>query len=315
MAMRLLSLGLLLLCMTELSFAEKFENDFYKFLLNERQEIPKKVQMQVNKFEYIFISGFMNEGAADYFAENIAILQKIGVPLDAISVLHPSSQNSAIDNLKFIQQNISKKSKKKRVLIGHSKGATETLLFAMKNLTFVQENVQAIFLIQGAFLGSPIADYVLGGGHPIDEQLPVECQIGMNELASLGQDLAEIAYNGLYSLTTEEAKEVWPTDPNEILAIKKILDKKVSYIRSFTEDSHASPALKVSECYLHTYYGENDGAVLLEQQYLPLTGQVIGTLWGLDHSDFVLPWPISSKIPSYRHAFTKALLTNLADSI
>ncbi len=304
-----------LFCMTEFVFARSFEDNFYKFLSSNKQDLSKIEKFNVKKFQYVFITGFMNESAAEYFNNNIETLIKAGVPTKAISILRPSSQQSAVENLTYLQRNLMKPSSKKLVLIGHSKGATELLLFAMKNLAFIQENVQAIFLIQGAFLGSPVADFVLGGGHEIDEQLPVECQISMREIAVIGEDLAHVAYNGLKSLTTEEAEAVWPNDPNELSEIKSILDKKVFYIRSLSEYPTTSEIAKGTECYLQTYYGENDGAVLLNQQYLQVTGSVIGTIWGADHFDFTVPSPISNKDSSYRHAFTKALLTYLSDSL
>jgi len=49
---------------------------------------------------------------------------------------------------------------RKLIVIGHSKGAVESLLVAMKYNRELKDKVSSWVLIQGAFGGSPLSDYI-----------------------------------------------------------------------------------------------------------------------------------------------------------
>ena len=57
------------------------------------------------------------------------------------------------------------------ILIAHSRGACDALTFALREPGFVRDRVEALLLIQGAFGGTGLADYVLGEGEPMDDRM------------------------------------------------------------------------------------------------------------------------------------------------
>ena len=153
------------------------------------------------------------------------------------------------------------------------------MAFALKNSKFVQERVEALFLIQGPFGGTGLADYIAGDGEPIDQQMPLGYRvlgrtIGRMEASFLDDDRHE----AITALSHRASAEFW----NKLLETNgdavPIVAPKTFYVTSHTRPSKHSLALRTTAWYLGTYYGPNDGMVALEDQSLPGLGTVLAVL-------------------------------------
>ena len=83
------------------------------------------------------------------------------------------------------------------MVIAHSRGACDTLAFALRNPRFVADRIQALFLVQGPFGGTGVADYVAGEGPPMDGRMPLGYRvlgraIGRLESQVLGQSKHQV---------------------------------------------------------------------------------------------------------------------------
>ncbi len=290
-------------------FAEWFQ------LYNEGKELPRTVGTKAASFQYAFVCGFLNEFAPGYFGDNRDTLIASGVPEDAIKIYSPYSSDSIEETVEsFLPKRFNKLAQKgKLVLVGHSKGAAEILAFALRNPEFVKENVEAMFLIQGAFGGSGVADYLVGEGHPIDDQWSWYHQFSFEVKSLFGSFLgAFILSDGITSLTHRAAGKYWAqlkkeTSP-ETLAV---VSPKIFYIQSVLNDPEkASSFIRASAEYLHTYYGPSDGLVELKDQMVPWVGTPLVVL-DSDHTGIVVNNPISVAPKRLREAVTKAIATSL----
>jgi len=86
-----------------------------------------------------------------------------------------------------------------------------------------------------------------------------------------------------------------------------ILKDVIYYIRSFEEPKDTVFYIALSNLYLTKNYGQNDGALLVEDQFLAGVGSDLGILNNLDHADMVVPIPYSAKKANIRHAITRAM--------
>src|SRR5262245_59081069 len=131
--------------------------------------LPAAATAAARQYRYVFVAGFLNEGfQIGYFNENRKALVSAGVAPDAIHVVFPRSGNGVEDNVTELRRSIPElaaRGPQKLVLVGHSKGAVEALALVAAEPAFVRARVQAVFLVQGAFGGSGIADYITGSGH------------------------------------------------------------------------------------------------------------------------------------------------------
>ena len=90
----------------------------------------------------------------------------------------------------------------KLVVIAHSRGACDALAFALQHPEFVAEHIHALFLIQGAFGGTALADYVVGEGPPMDRRMPLGHRVAGHALANIeGYLLDHGKHGGLPSLS------------------------------------------------------------------------------------------------------------------
>ncbi len=294
------------------SYAWSFEKKFKEFQQEEKSSLKEDIKSRAAQYHYVFIPGFLNEGMPSYFGDNITALQSVGIKNDSITVLSSSSLTAPLENVHSLQQQIKQlPDSKKLVMIGHSKGAVEALLFAMDNPSFVQKRVQAFFLVQGAFLGSPIADYLAGKGRAVDGRIPFLSRVffyGANFFLS-----RLIVTNGLLALTSHNISEFWYSKNLDLNHINT-LDKKVFYIKSRQNYRYMSTFIDSAGRYLETYYGDSDGLVVLEGQSLSLVGRTIATIDGADHTDLMLSYPISNREKKYRFAFMNTLLSWLVSA-
>ncbi len=276
-----------------------------------RLEIPVEVGRNARGYRYVFIGGLFNEQMPGYFLQNVKELRARGVPQSSIHLVKPDSQQTIPGNAKSVRTEllaIAAQGPERLVLIGHSRGACDALAFALQNPTFVKEHIRALFLIQGPFGGTPVADYVNGEGTPMDRQMPAGYRlmgqaIGRLESGLLGDDRHE----AIASLNRKDSDSFW----NDLLrthrAAVPVVGPKTFYVTSRTGPSHHPLFQRVTGWYLGTYYGPNDGMVALEDQSLPGVGTVLAVL-DVGHTDLTRRFPAARPKHRLRNALVDAII-------
>ncbi len=276
-----------------------------------RLEIPVEVGRNARGYRYVFIGGLFNEQMPGYFLQNVKELRARGVPQSSIHLVKPDSQQTIPGNAKSVRTEllaIAAQGPERLVLIGHSRGACDALAFALQNPTFVKEHIRALFLIQGPFGGTPVADYVNGEGTPMDRQMPAGYRlmgqaIGRLESGLLGDDRHE----AIASLNRKDSDSFW----NDLLrthrAAVPVVGPKTFYVTSRTGPSHHPLFQRVTGWYLGTYSGPNDGMVALDDQSLPGLGTVLAVL-DVGHTDLTRRFPAARHKHRLRNALVDAII-------
>jgi predicted alpha/beta hydrolase family esterase len=258
---------------------------------------------------YVLVAGFLNETMVGYFKDNVSALKKNGVTEDHILVVKPPSKNSIEKNSEFLgsqlQQFISR-GPEPLVIIAHSKGANEVLIWALQNPEFVRDHVRAIFMVQGAFGGSRLADFIEHKGHPVDKNMPEKYRIIFRILELEGRHEGQVSHDGLQSLSSEATTKLWPTLMAQKPPALSLIDRKIFYILGSEDVPHLPLMTKALGSYLTTYYGKNDGVVLVQDQVVQGIGHVLLSTT-VDHMGWFLPRPEGSIPGSQRKAFTNIL--------
>ncbi len=274
-------------------------------------EVPAAVAERARSFRYVFVEGFRNERMPGYFSQNIAELKAHGVLKGAIAVIEPSSGRSMEDNAVAVRARfleIAGSGPEKLVIIAHSRGACDTLAFALGNAPFVRDRVEALFLIQGPFGGSGVAEYVIGRGTPMDRRMPLGPRILGHLAGRLTRAVAGVTgLEILGEMTREASRAFW------ILAIEEHADAiaavgpRTFYIRSEIKPARLRFVRRAIATYLQTYHGASDGMVALEDQALADLGTVIGT-FEAGHSDLTHRFPASKAPRKLRKALIRSIL-------
>jgi pimeloyl-ACP methyl ester carboxylesterase len=302
-------MGGMILIVWQLAFGMG-QNDFEIALRNPTPN-PHAIQ-ELQKYNYFFVAGFLNEFVTDYFGDNRDYLQSHGVNNESIHIFYPSSNGSLYQNADgiYIQlKRLSQTSSKKWVVIAHSKGGFESLLFATKYKDFFLENVEKLHLVQAAF-GSPLADFASGGGHEINGEMPFlpawNCRVSMGLRYLLDHQINR----GIYALTSTQVESTLEHLYTYYSANITAVENKIFYTVSESTANEASYLLYCPSYYLETYYSESDGMILKENQSI----ERIGRIWAelkLDHTDLTLPFPYSNTRAKYRYAFMKLIAEDL----
>ncbi len=250
-------------------------------------------------YHYFFVTGFMNEilqwGLSEYFYDNIKELSRRGIPESNLyRPIYLSSSNTAEENAEDLYKIILEQApgnQKDLVLIGHSMGAQELFLMSLKQRDFIKNRVRAVFLLQGAIGGSPIADYIAGeAGEGTLDKLSLWERWRFQFLTRPGSILRMVVQKGLHSLTRKNAKAFWShiqlSDED-----RQLLNSHLFYIRSKMGPNKMSdilyPIFPILGRYIFLNFGENDGLVLVEDQMTCRFGTPLALLTA-DHADLVL---------------------------
>jgi pimeloyl-ACP methyl ester carboxylesterase len=283
-------------------------------------ELPAAAVKIARAYRYVFIAGFLNEGIQPgYFNQNRLALLDVGVNADAIDIVFPGSGRGIEENAAVLLSTLAvlaAKGPQKLVLIGHSKGAAETLAFIVAAPVFVREHVQAVFMVQGAFGGSGVADFVRGTGQQLDGRMPRFQREAFRLAAKAGMLLDGQLDAGFDSLSRQRATALWdrllPADQGTGESrLPAGLGNRIFFVRSQRSPDKVCPLLSLTARYLATYYGPNDGLLVISDQWIPGAGQLLADL-DADHSDLTVSGPVSSRPARTRRAFTHALLMQLA---
>jgi pimeloyl-ACP methyl ester carboxylesterase len=291
--------------------------DYFDAARKGKLEIPDDAIEEARSYRYVFVGGFHNERLPGYFTQNAKELRAIGVPKQAIHYIYPSSHRTVAENAKTVRrqfEDIADLGPEKLVVIAHSRGSCDTLLFALENPDFVQENVHSMFLIQGPFGGSGLADYVLGEGPPIDRKMPLGNRVIAHTLAKAeGFLLDHGKHGGLPALAHRASDEFWKDLLEESSAAIPIVGPKTYYITSQIPASGHRLLQRAIASYLETNFGENDGIVALCDQSLPELGTVLAVL-DAGHTDLTNRFPSGKAAQRMRKAVVDAIVMAVGES-
>ena len=291
--------------------------DYFDAARNGKLEIPDDAADEARGYRYVFVGGFHNERLPGYFTQNAKELRAIGVPKQAIHYIYPSSHETVAGNAKTVRrrfEDIAELGPEKLVVIAHSRGSCDTLAFALQNPEFVAEHVHSLFLIQGPFGGTGLADYVVGDGPPIDRKMPLGNRVIAHTLAKAeGFLLNHGKHGGLPELARRASDEFWKDLLEESSAAIPIVGPKVFYITSQIPPSGHRLFQRAIASYVETNFGENDGIVALSDQSLPGLGTVLAVL-DAGHTDLTNRFPSGKAAQRMRKAVVDAIVMAVGKS-
>ncbi len=274
--------------------------------------------MRARRFRYVFVGGFLNERMPGYFSQNARELRACGVPRPAIHFVSPSSHRSFDENLETIGEDfrrIAEAGPEKLVVIAHSRGACDALAFALRDAQFVADRVEALFLVQGPFGGTGVADYVMREGVPLDRRMPVGSRVVVHLLGKLERWLMDGgSHGGLARLTRSASRSFWGETLERHADAIPIVGPKTFFVTAEVRPSRLRLFARAFARYLLAYYGPNDGLVVLEDQSLPGLGKDLGPLHA-GHADLTRTFFSTRAKRRVRKALVQSILmtVGLAD--
>lgn len=252
---------------------------------------------RAKNYHYFFVTGFLNEALrlsfVEYYYDLIREMRHYRMAALHSPISLPSTETASVNAEKLygIFSEEAPGDQKDLVLIGHSKGALELFLMSLKHPDFIRKRVRAVFLLQGAIGGSPIADYIAGDPEAgVPDKLQWWERGAFEFIMLKSSALRRIVEKGLHSLTRKNAKSSW-----ENIGIteeeKTLLNEHLFYVCSkIRRDGIGLLSILGKFLYLNhgrENGGQNDGLVLLKDQYTDWFGKPLATLTA-DHSDLVL---------------------------
>ena len=273
-------------------------------------EVPEAVARKAQSFRYVFVTGFRNERMPGYFDRNMAELRALGVPRRQIHLIHPTSSRTSAANADDVRSSfleIAAEGPERLVVIAHSRGACDALAFALGDPSFVRDRVEAMFLIQGPFGGSGVAEYVIGSGERMDRRMAFRHRVIGNLLGRLARSVAqEAGLEVIEGMTPEASRAFWAGLLEKDRETLDLVGSKTFYIRSAIHPSRLGFGHRAIAWYLQAYHGPNDGMVALADQSLPGLGTVLATVEA-GHSDLTQNRPSSRSVRGYRRALTRSI--------
>ena len=279
-------------------------------------EIPAATLERAKGYRFVFVGGFRNERMPGYFSQNMGELRALGIARDRIETISPSSSKIWEENAKAVRaefEQVAAKGPERLVIVGHSRGACDALAFALENPEFVRDRVEAIYLIQGPFGGSGVAEYVLGRGTPTDRRM----WFGQRFMANLMSRAARITagrsgLGALEGMTREVSRAFWQDAIRRHADALATVGPRVYFIRSQIHPSQQRIFRRTIAWYQKLYLGPGDGMVELVDQALPGIGKILGTLEA-GHADLTHRFPASGAPAQFRRALTRSLLMALGE--
>jgi pimeloyl-ACP methyl ester carboxylesterase len=273
--------------------------------------VPGPVTRRASEFRYVFIGGLGGERMPGYFDQNARELRRLGVPRGSIHVIRPSSRRTVEQNRGEVRAAIlavAASGPQRLVIIGHSRGACDAAAFALNEPGFVRDRVEAIFLVQGPFGGSALADYVLGEGRPMDGRMPpghrlLAYLLGRRERSLVGRGV----HAGLAGLTRAASRAYWRGELDRNAEAARAVGPRIFYVESRAVPSRLRLFQRATYRYLGAYYGPSDGMVGLEDQSLPGLGIRLGPVEA-GHTDLTRRSPASRAGRRSRAALMRAIV-------
>lgn len=246
--------------------------------------LSQKQIQKANQYVWIFVPGFLNETVSwskVYFKDNVDRLKQY-IPSNQIYILHPFTRNSVSQNAEYLFNEFKKmylKHQKKLMVITHSKGSPETIFMLAKKSKEASNYVEAVFGMQSGF-GTEIAD--------------------------LFEFLNPMLSEGLKSLSIFAIQKIFNSHIIRELQIQPV---PIYFLRTSQKLNNMNLFFEPTARYLNGY-GPNDGVITSERQKLNGVGIDLGEI-NADHSDTVLPFPLSNSFASFRYALTDAIIAYL----
>ncbi len=297
------------------SFSPKEFQGWFDRASESRIPLPPRVTIIALKYRYVFVGGFLNERMPGYFTANVRELRTAGVSRDAIFQIFPSSHESIDGNAAEVRarfEEIAALGPEKLVVIAHSRGACDTLAFALKNPEFVRKHVHSMFLLQGPFGGTLLADYVAGKGSRPDGAMPWRDRAVLSVMGRLeGFFRGRGKLGGLSELRRQPARDLWTSLLREHRAAVAIVSPKIYFITAATHPSSLRFIQRATGSYLHIEDGPNDGMVALSDQSLAEVGTIVANLIA-GHHDLTHARTSTKETRGYPRALTQAILISLA---
>jgi pimeloyl-ACP methyl ester carboxylesterase len=252
-----------------------------------------------------------------YFSQNIKELRAHGVSRRAIHEIYPSSRKTVEeyrDTFRDEFLKVADTGDEKLVVIAHSRGACDALVFALENPEFVRDHVAFLFLVQGPFGGTPLVDYVLGEGRPIDHQMPMRHRILGTLTAKMEKSLLKRGIHGaLPALSPSASLLFWDQLLKKQAYAVPLVGPKTFYITSQIDPAELGFIQGATGRYLDEYHGPNDGMVKLSDQVLPGLGTDLGPL-AVGHSDLTQRYPNTHAPRRFRQALIESILMAVSQS-
>jgi pimeloyl-ACP methyl ester carboxylesterase len=284
---------------------------WYDAALRGELEIPAPVVERARCFRYVFMGGLRTSRMPAYFAQNADELCAFGVPRHSIHIVRPTSRFAIEENCDAIRDELMQiacHGPERLVVIAHSAGGCAALDFALRNPQFVQDRVEAIFLIQTPIGGTGLADYLVGEGHPIDEQMPAGARRLGRMLGALERSrMKRGPHAGIPALTRTAARAYWDRMLLEHADAVPIVGPRLFYIESLAHPDELSLLARATGWYLAAYYGPNDGIVGAGDQNLPGLGTSLGVL-NCGHADLTRRFPAARAGRQARRALVQSVL-------
>ncbi len=247
---------------------------------------------------WVLIDGMLGEWSSSLYEHVLPVLRHEAGVLD-VEVLRPSSlapMDVNAERLAVLLQKTSRNWRKPLVVVAHSRGAAEMLLALIRHPELIESaRIESVILVQGAFIGSPLASFVED---------------------RLGRLLGPLR-DAVRTLVPEQALQLH-LQARRLLTPKQrsLIASKVFFVRSRARGAPARTALRAGGLYLDLFHGENDGVLLTSQQRVPKLGQDLGILEG-DHFELLgaTARPTSSEGAEIApQAFMRALIRVLSRS-
>jgi hypothetical protein len=238
------------------------------------RDLNRSDRQALERYDFVLVDGILGDLTQSLYSDVEPYLAK-QFPQSEIQVLRPSSFLGLEQNADMLARQL-RSGSRPRILIAHSRGAAEVFLALLKNPELLaQENLAHVVLIQGAFSGSPVADWTA-------ELLEKGCRdASRSELWTKACDFADLFSASLTGLRPNEARALrLPLQRSSSEATRAQFMKRVSFVRSQVSIGKASLPLKPSALYLGHYFDAfaNDGILLTMQQRVPGFGQDLGVL-------------------------------------
>ena len=163
-------------------------------------------------------------------------MRSLGVPRKAIHLVFPSSHRTLEENCGTVRDEllrIADEGPERLVIIAHSRAHCDALAFALHEPEFVRDHIEAFFLIQGPFGGTGLADYVLGEGEEIDEQMPPGHRMLARWIGAFERYLlSKGKHAGLAGLTREASRGYWELAMEAHADAVPVVGPKVFYVEA-----------------------------------------------------------------------------------
>jgi pimeloyl-ACP methyl ester carboxylesterase len=217
-----------------------------------------------HKYSYVFVRGLFGSFGPFYFTQSINRLKKFGLYTEIAPV---DTGNGISHNARIVAEHINSSyanTKKKVVLIGHSKGGIDSLA-ALLNSTELQDKVHGLITLQTPFGGSPIANFFLG-----DKRWSSAFE------TFFVQGLMRGDVSSVRDLTYENQQKFFQQH-----TITESLKVPVLNFGAYCTSESATYFYPFWKYMKNTLNENNDGMVVLKDQYLP--GAYSVTVEGMNH--------------------------------